>query len=102
MNETAIVLDRLKSWEDPANTSAVAVTYRAMLAAATATHLADAQRPRWANGQVAELSPAQAVRRTGKTQGRIATYMDGCRCGECREAAALKQRLYRERIRAAS
>lgn len=31
----------------------------------------------------------------GRTHGRIATYMVGCRCSDCRAASAARRRRYR-------
>lgn len=38
----------------------------------------------------------------GRTHGLIATYNDGCRCEQCKEASALKKQRQRERKRVAN
>ena len=36
---------------------------------------------------------------SGRTHGRVATYNNGCRCDECREAARLKRAKCRARVK---
>lgn len=71
-----------------------------MCQAADASRLAEAAAPKWRNGQVAGMTPAQvAVHCTGQTHGRVSTYNGGCRCDSCRRAGTEARRRVRAKAR---